>query len=102
MAADAGDDGGGISRIGSLGDVTPGVLRETFPKWRIFHGDGAWWAVRGGPYSWSGPESLLLRAMTSADLTGLAERLCLQEWLDGLDPEALATVYQGTMLRSAT
>lgn len=26
----------------------------------------------------------------------------LQEWLDGLDPEALATVYQGTMLRSAT
>lgn len=89
----------GLARDGGIGLQE---LRETFEGWRIFSGDGAWWAIRGGAQPVTGPESLLLPCLTAPGLPGLAERLCLQEWLDGLDPEALATVYQGTMLRSAT
>jgi hypothetical protein len=39
---------------------------------------------------------LLLRFISATDLTALTERLCLQEWLDGLDDEALTAVYRGT------
>jgi hypothetical protein len=86
--------------VADLGDITPEVLREMFPQWRIFPGDGAWWAVRGGWQAWSGPESLLLRAVTAPDLTALAEKLCIQEWLDGLDEETLAAIYRGSLTGS--
>jgi hypothetical protein len=49
-------------------------------------------AGRSGPAG--RPESLLLRCLTARDLTGLAEKLCLQERLDQLDPQELATLYQ--------
>jgi hypothetical protein len=96
----AGDLSTGLRDTASFGEITQEGLREVFPHWRIFVAGGTWWAVRGGWQSWTGPESLLLRALTAPDLTGLAERLCLQEWLDGLDSEALAAVYRGTLMGS--
>lgn len=63
---------------------------------------GQWWALRGGPVRLDGPESLLLRCITAADLTGLAEKLCLQERLDRLDPQELAVVYDGKSLPLAS
>jgi hypothetical protein len=80
--------------VGRREDITVEGLRETFSRWRIVHADGAWWAVRGGTVTWDGPDSLLLRVITASDLPGLAERLCVQEWIDGLDEAALAAVYQ--------
>jgi hypothetical protein len=84
----------------ALREITAEGLRETFRKWRIFRTAGVWWAIRGGMQERYGPRSLLLRAVSAADLTELAERLCLQEWLDGLDDEALAAVYRGILMGS--
>ena len=78
----------------TVGGITVQGLRESFPQWRIFWQSGKWWALRGGPVRLDGPESLLLRCLTARDLTGLAEKLCLQERLDQLDPQQLATLYQ--------
>lgn len=98
MAAD-GEEGGqnAVRDIATLGEIRPEVVRAAFPAWRIFSTGGTWWATRGGPQAWTGPESLLMRVLGAADLTGLAERLCLQDWLDRLDPVALEAVYRGTM-----
>lgn len=76
------------------GEITEAMLRETFPQWRIFGHLGAWWAARPGVRKDDGPESLLLRVVTAPDLTSLADRLCLQEWLDSLSPEQLAAVWR--------
>jgi len=46
--------------------------------------------------------SLLLRCITAVDLTGLAEKLCLQERLDRLDPQELAAVYEDKTLPRAS
>jgi len=67
---------------------------------QAFEQDGTWWATRGGLQVWDGPRSLLLRVITASDLTALADRLCVQEWLDNLDDEALAAVYRGDVLES--
>lgn len=93
--------GAGMSDVPSPGEITAESLRGTFPEWRIFRAAGAWWAIRGGIQEWEGPRSLLRRAISAADLTVLAELLCGQEWLDGLDAEALAAVYQGPLLGGA-
>jgi hypothetical protein len=77
-----------------------GMLRETFPEWRVFEHGGVWWATRGGIQVWDGPRSLLLRSLTAPHLTVLAEKLCIQEWLDRLDDEALAAVYRGSLMGS--
>jgi hypothetical protein len=95
-----GDQDGGRN-VASLGEITVGELREVFPQWQIFSNRGAWWAIRGGVQAWSGPETLLRRVLNASDLTVLAERLCMQEWLDGLDDEALAAVYRGALVGSA-
>lgn len=87
-------DGRGPRDIASLGEITPAGLRTVFTGWRIFGADGAWWAIRGGRHSRVGPESMLLCALAASDLTGLAERLCIQEWLDGLSPDELAALYR--------
>jgi hypothetical protein len=79
--------------------ITVDALRETFPRWRLFPAAAVWWAARGGTVMWDGPESLLRRVITAQDLPALAERLCLQEHLDGLDPEALTAVYRNMNLR---
>jgi hypothetical protein len=82
------------------GEITAGTLRRTFSRWRIFELGGVWWATRGGVQEWEGPSSLLLRSLTAPDLTALAERLCLQEWLDGLDDGELAMVYRADVEES--
>jgi hypothetical protein len=84
------------------GEVTVRALRESFSQWRIFWESGMWWALRGGPVRLDGPESLLLRCLTACDLTGLAEKLCVQERLDRLGPQELAAVYQDMMLPRAS
>ena len=63
-------------------------------------------AERGGHYAvasrrGTGPRSLLLRTLTAPDLMTLADRLCTQEWLDGLDDSALEAVYRGDEMESA-
>jgi hypothetical protein len=83
------------------GEITIEMLRQTFPRWRIFQTGGTWWAIRGGVQTWDGPRSLLLRSLTGPGLMTLAERLCRQEWLDGLDDDALETVYRGDVGESA-
>jgi hypothetical protein len=84
--------------VRALGEITPEVLRNTFPAWRVFDGSGAWWATRCGVQEWTGPESLLRRVLCAPDLTALAEKLCLQEWLDGLGADELAAVYRDMSL----
>jgi hypothetical protein len=86
--------------VAALGEVTPAMLRETFPQWRFaWLPDGSAAAVRGGPVVPDGPESLLLRTVSAADPTALAERLCLQEWLDGLDAASLAAVWRDMLVQ---
>ena len=87
-----------MGEMAGLGTIEVGMLRETFPEWCIFSTNGAWWATRDGLQVWTGPRSLLLRVISATDLTALAERLCLQEWLDGLDEEALAAMYRGALM----
>jgi hypothetical protein len=91
-----------MSDVASFGEITVEMLMQTFPQWRIFRAGGAWWAARAGLQCWTGPESLLLRVISAADLIALAERLCVQSWLDGLDDKALAAVYEGSLLGSAS
>ena len=79
----------------SLGEITVEMLRQTFPEWRFFPSVDTWWAIRGGLQTWDGPRSLLLCSLSAPDLVALADRLCAQAWLDGLDDERLAAVYRG-------
>jgi hypothetical protein len=94
--------GFGEKSANAVGEITVQALRESFPQWRIFWQAGQWWALRGGPVRLDGPESLLLRCITAVDLTGLAEKLCLQERLDRLDPQELAAVYEDKTLPRAS
>lgn len=85
----------GIREVASLGELTLEVLQREFPGWRIFRVSAdEWWATRGGEQLWNGPASLLKRALGAADIEKLAERLCLQEWLDSLGPGQLEAVYK--------
>jgi hypothetical protein len=89
------DTGGTVIRdMNTLGPVTVEMLRETFPQWHIFSQFGGWWATREGGQKFAGPQSLIRRVIVAADLTALAEKLCLQEWLDGLDMIALDAVWR--------
>ena len=56
-----------------------------------------------GVETFTGPQSLIQLVLVArdADLTALAEKLCLQEYLDGLDPEELAAVYRDMLLPEA-
>jgi hypothetical protein len=89
---------GGMRDLADLGEITPEVLRKTFPGWRIFHDSGAWWATRGRTEEQAGPQSLLRRTLSAPDLPALAEKLCLQEWLDRLGEDELAAVYREVRL----
>jgi hypothetical protein len=86
-----------VRDLASLGGITAEGLRETFRLWRIFKAGDVWWATRGGQQKWDGPESLLLCVLGTSGLTELAERLCLQEWLESLEPAELEAVYRGTL-----
>ena len=85
----------------SLGEITLEMLRATFPLWRIAGHPVGWWAMRQGTASLDGPRSLIQHVHVAADLTGLAEKLCLQEHLDGLDPQELAAVWREMALPAA-
>lgn len=84
--------------MGILGEITAGMLVETFPEWRVLESRGAWWAVRGGKQEKNGPRSLLALVIDAPDPTALAEKLCLQEWLDGLSPDELEAVWRDVAL----
>lgn len=89
---------GEIRDLAALGEVTPGMLRATFPKWRVFESAGIWWAIRDGVSVPGGPRSLLRPVLGDRDLTALADKLCLQERLDGLDPAELEAVWRDVAL----
>jgi hypothetical protein len=101
-AAGAAGGHGEEHAAGVVGEMTVQALRESFSQWRIFWQLGKWWALRGGSVVRDGPESLLLRCLTACDLTGLAEKLCVQERLDRLGPQELAAVYQDMTLPRAS
>ena len=85
----------------SPGEITLEMLRATFPVWRIAGHPVGWWAMRQGTASLDGPRSLIQHVHVAPDLTGLAEKLCLQEHLDGLGPRELAAVWREMALPAA-
>ena len=90
-----------MGEVASVGQITVEMITRTFRQWRVFEQDGMWWAIRGGLQVWDGPRSLLLRVITAPDLAALADRLCAQEWLDGLNDETLEAVYRCDVLETA-
>jgi hypothetical protein len=86
--------GSGIRDMGVPGEVTEEMLAETFPQWRLYESRGLRWAVRDGAERLDGPGSLLKRMLASRSLDGLAEALCVQEWLELMSPEELAGVWR--------
>ena len=73
-------------------------VRTTFPDWRIVGERGIWYAFRGGLMELEGPRSLLRCYFRADTLLALADKLCLQRFLDGLSDEALAEVWQRVSL----
>jgi hypothetical protein len=101
----AGSTGGGhrkLCNIVDFGEITVDMLRATFPQWHLFRVRGLWWALRGGLERTEGPESLLLRVVSASTLNALAEKLCLQDYLDRLDPDQLVAVYRDMALPETT
>ena len=85
---------GDIRGAGSPGEITAQDLRAVFPRWRIFHAAGAWRAIREGTAKFDGPPALIQHVHAAPDLITLADKLCLQEHLDGLAPGELAEVWR--------
>jgi hypothetical protein len=100
-AGSVGGQGHEALAVAGLAELTIGELRAVFPQWLIFGESGKWWAVRGGLVAWDGPLSLIQHVHTASRLVALAERLCLQEYLDSLDPEELAAVWRDMVLSAA-
>jgi hypothetical protein len=69
------------------------ALRAVFPNWRINGSPCHWFAVRGGFVAHGGPRSLLHCYLSASTLLELAEKLGLQEYLDGLSDQELADVW---------
>jgi hypothetical protein len=69
-------------------------LRAACPGWHIGGSSGNWHAFRSGVSMLDGPWSLLRRHLHADTLLALAERLCLQDYLDGLSEQELAEVWQ--------
>jgi hypothetical protein len=84
---------GDVRDVASLGEITREILGETFPRWRVFYHLGGWFAIRQGTQKYDGPESLIRRVLVAPDLTTLAEKMCVQEWLGSLDPVFLEAVW---------
>jgi hypothetical protein len=89
---------GAVRDTGRFGEITSDMFSHVFPQWRVFEQGGVWWAARSGLQEWTGPGSLIQRVLVAADLGALAEKLCLQEYLDGLAPGELAAVYRDMLL----
>jgi hypothetical protein len=79
----------------ALGEITPDALAAAFPAWRkpARAGD-AWITVRPGTQEHFGPGSLRRMSLSALTLTGLAEQLEVQSWLDRLDPDELAAIWR--------
>ena len=73
-------------------------LRVACPGWHIGGSPGNWHAFRSGISMLDGPWSLLRRHLRADTLLALAERLCLQDYLDGLSYQELAEVWQQVSL----
>lgn len=70
------------------------MVRAAFPAWHVAQrATGGWLAFRGGLEMSGGPRSLLRCVLGAPTLADLAERLAVQEYLDGLSPEELAGVW---------
>ena len=78
------------------------AVRATFPDWRLYRISGSWHAFRGGVVMLDGPSSLLRRHLRADTLLDLAERLCLQAYLDDLSDQELAEVWQRMRLPEPT
>ena len=100
---DAAEQGGqtGTRYAAGLGEIALDGLRATFPAWRIARHPAGWWAMREGTGRLDGPLSLIQHVHVAPDLTSLAERLCLQEYLDGLSAEELGAVWREMVLPAA-
>jgi hypothetical protein len=96
---DAETDGHGIRDITGAGEMTAEMLRDTFARWHIFSQFGAWWATREGSQYFTGAQSLIRRVLVADSLAALGDKLCLQEWLDGLDPLTLEQVWREMTVR---
>ena len=91
-----GEHGGG-GPAGGPGTITPAMLADTFPGWRVSESGGTCLAHQGGPRDQDGPGPLP-SVLTAPDLTALAEKLCLQERIDRtgrLSAAELAAVWRG-------
>lgn len=78
------------------------AIRATFPIWRIVGERGTWYAFRGGLMELEGPRSLLRCYLRADTLLDLVDKLCLQDYLDGLSDQVLAEVWQHAQLPLAS
>jgi hypothetical protein len=77
-------------------------LRAAFPNWHLGGAPGYWFAVRGGVEVAGGPRSLLRCCLSADTLEALADKLCLQVYLDGLSDQELEGVWQHVKLPHST
>lgn len=87
---------------GTVGQLDLESLGASFPNWRLGRASGNWVAVRGGLEAASVPRSLLRRHLSANTLEALAEKLCLQDYLDSLNDKELAEVWQRVKLPHST
>ena len=86
----------------SVAELDLDSVRATFPDWRIVGERGTWYAFRGGLMELEGPRSLLRCYLRADTLLALADKLCVQHYLDGLSDQALAEVWQQAQLPPAS
>ena len=82
----------------SVAELDLDSARATFPNWRIVGERGTWYAFRGGLVELEGPRSLLRCYLRADTLLALADKLCVQHFLDGLSDQELAEVWQSVSL----
>ncbi len=87
-----------LSEVASIETVDLEALRAACPGWHIAGVSGTWHAFRRGIFMLDGPWSLLRRHLHADTLLALAEQLGLQEYLDGLNEQELAEVWQRVRL----
>jgi hypothetical protein len=87
-----------LSEVAPAEGVDLQSLRAACPSWHIAGSPGNWHAFRGGISMLDGPWSLLRCHLHADTLLDLAERLTLQAYLDGLNDQELAEVWQRVRL----
>lgn len=100
MTTQTGNAGGrddGVPDAASPGELTAEGLRETFSNWQIFPRDRSRRAVRGGTEKTGRPRIPPAAGTHRPGLTALAERLCIQDWLNSLNADELAEAYRSAI-----